>query len=734
MDTSLKPSTKATPVNEAVADIARTINQGDVPSNEQLNRAFDHTQGLVQAKKEEAPLTHTGKKIATDVQEVISSAQTLLNEKNADEKVQKIITESRAAGTEIGAEAQKQATLLSNEARGRLAPTGQKLAREGGAAAKDISKELSKEAQELLKAARDLVLELIRSREFRGLAIDLLDLLNDTLRSASQKMEEGLQTATQKLRETTEEASKKLKEAKGTVEREEEPDWEEVKEKGQQTYAEVAGVAKEKVEEVKKQARGKKKELAQTVEEYKQKAVEKGEELKEQAKEKAKQAYEEVRQGQVPSLIPLEPQQREKIRLRVNQLLSRLGENEHYKRAVGALFHLIDQLKAFANSAAAREEKLVDSAKSNPHLQEVWAQLQALVQEFAQGYCVDCLVNNTYSWLDMVQNDDQIRSFWRDMRGFINEALENPKIVVDEARTKRLDSLIDRAREIGNELRYSEATYDLTTQFRGLIDAIRTDPTTNQLVSSVQKLAADLFLDDGGHLTWKPDELNQFKILILSLVMEELKYIPIPLMRGSTKDYDFLFQNAHLYGYDLLPEHIQLKFESNIDLNLKEIQADKAYSRLLIKITNIKTHMRNAAFYFKKKTGLIKMTDQGLVDVDLAGDGLGIAIELVWDPKREGGAGFVVKTVKCGIDKLRVHVVDSRYDWLLNMVSPILAGDIRRSIEDEVERRIRFNVERAFMLVRRVADQIPIDTQRAKEIAVEQMRDVQATKNAIETA
>jgi len=309
--------------------------------------------------------------------------------------------------------------------------------------------------------------------------------------------------------------------------------------------------------------------------------------------------------------------------------------------------------------------------------------------------------------------------------------MDDPKRATTEEHTKQLNNLLDRAREISQDDRYRQTLNDLWAEARALIEDIKSDPTTNKLANDFQRLIQDLLLDSRGNFTFKPEELRQFKILMTSLILEELKYIPIPKFSGSTDEYDVVIQNAHFYGYDLLPEHIQIKFESNIDLNLKDISADKACSELQIKVTSIKTHMRNVMFWFRKKKGLIRMEDAGTANIDLTGDGASLTIDLMWDANKRP-SGFSVKKVKLDMDKLRIHVTESHYDWLLNLASPIIASDIKRSIEREVEGRICYAINRAFMKLHDAADKVPVDLKKAANVAKQELSDLQATKNALE--
>jgi hypothetical protein len=256
-----------------------------------------------------------------------------------------------------------------------------------------------------------------------------------------------------------------------------------------------------------------------------------------------------------------------------------------------------------ADSARQRNERLVDSIKANPNLREAWDAAQSLISEFAGGYDMNRLWDALYRWFELAQSDTNIRKWWSDLRGFLNDTFERPEEDLAK-RQDQLNKLIDDARLLAENVRYDETTREVLFEFRRVVDAIQNDPTTNKLVTDLQTLFRDLLLDAKGNLTFKAEELNQFKILITSLILEELKYIPVPEMRGATDEYEFRIYNAHFYGFDLLPEHVVVKFEAGADLNLKDIST-RAQSQLTIIVSKIKCHMRNVNFWFRKKSGIV---------------------------------------------------------------------------------------------------------------------------------
>lgn len=277
------------------------------------------------------------------------------------------------------------------------------------------------------------------------------------------------------------------------------------------------------------------------------------------------------------------------------------------------------------------------------------------------------------------------------------------------------------------EYKYAHLTRRTVRQSRALVDQIRDDALNNQLVASTRQLLSTLFLDPKGNFAYKPEELRQLKILLTSLLMEEMKYIPVPKISGSTDTYDFQLQNVMFYGYDLIPDHVLIKFESQLDVNMEKIQADVLRSNLSIRITHIKTHMKNVMFWVRRK-GLIAFEDHGLVDVDLAGDGANLTIDLEINANNK--RGLTAKRIDVDLDRLKIHIVDSRHSWLLTLFGPFLENSIKRSIEREVEGRIRGLLDRTFASLSDLGSSVPVD--KIGNVVKENLLDLQATKRSLE--
>jgi hypothetical protein len=82
----------------------------------------------------------------------------------------------------------------------------------------------------------------------------------------------------------------------------------------------------------------------------------------------------------------------------------------------------------------------------------------------------------------------------------------------------------------------------------------------------------------------------------------------------------------------------------------------------ILTLGQIQADMRDVAFYFKKKSGAIKITDSGLADIVLGGEGMTVNVHLTntSDPTTL----FAVKSVQVKLDTLKFSIRDSKHDVL----------------------------------------------------------------------
>lgn len=142
----------------AAVETAQTISKGEAPSNAQLNATLDATQDALEQRRREASLNAKGETLAKDAQAILSNTKTFLNEKNPDELAQQFFYHSKAAGNEAKMKAMNLKDTASAEAPG-------------------ISAQAQSSAEDIFYIGRRTATEIARSKEFRRLLLDTLDLV-----------------------------------------------------------------------------------------------------------------------------------------------------------------------------------------------------------------------------------------------------------------------------------------------------------------------------------------------------------------------------------------------------------------------------------------------------------------------------------------------------------------------------------------------------------------------------
>jgi hypothetical protein len=133
--------------------------------------------------------------------------------------------------------------------------------------------------------------------------------------------------------------------------------------------------------------------------------------------------------------------------------------------------------------------------------------------------------------------------------------------------------------------------------------------------------------------------------------------------------------------------------------------------------------MRDVGFAFKKKTGFPKLSDRGLADVLLSGNGVSVEIELASAGKRTDHA-FLIKRVyadgaspplprprarphrrpssqrltsvppsRCSVDNMKFSIRESKHDFLYKVVTPLAQGLIKKAVAKAIEQAIKTGLE-----------------------------------------
>jgi len=391
------------------------------------------------------------------------------------------------------------------------------------------------------------------------------------------------------------------------------------------------------------------------------------------------------KQDNLPAKIT-ESEKRE-LNNRARILLRKLAKNNDYQRAVFIIFRLVDQLR----TKVERIQNEPFSQRTGRNLDNLWNDLKDMVERWTGKGRVQLFINDAREFFEKIDSDMEAKAIYADMKNMVCDALKNPQLLDSEMEQRKLENIIDRSRTKMDDPVYQSYSDTLFMDARIILTNITNDPATVQFTDSLNKFAQDAIRDRYGRpsLSAFQESLNQLRVLLLPVFMKQLENIPVARVEGTGPKYDFILDNIKMSGYDILPEHVRLFFDTKMDVNLKEgPKNDITKAVLTLEINQIKTHLKDIYFAYRRKT-FPKVEDEGMVDLDVTGSGT--SIKLQWKVKSKGDQPLVmrVQKAKCDISGLKIHIKDAKHSWLDKLASGIFAGKVRNNLENEIENQLK---------------------------------------------
>jgi hypothetical protein len=280
--------------------------------------------------------------------------------------------------------------------------------------------------------------------------------------------------------------------------------------------------------------------------------------------------------------------------------------------------------------------------------------------------------------------------YFSDLRLHIRQLLENPPLVEDENMQNKFEDFYNRGYDILNKWNDQLQFDNLLWEGKYLLLKISNDPTTLKIIEDFKSLGRDIVYDSRGRPSFSvtSENVQQIRSLLMPLVMENLREIPIPVIEGSTPKYDYKFTGLLFKGYDILPENVKVHMISDLDVNVTGSGPTKyPTSVLTFKFRNIKLHLRNVQFDFYRKV-VPRIHDKGIADMDISGDRTRIAIK--WQVTfTEIGPIFTLLKAKTHIKNFDINVKEAHHKWLYNFVTKIFHGTVKENIESAVDNRLK---------------------------------------------
>lgn len=659
------------------AAVVQQIQAGKVPANELLTETLSAAQTTISEQEREIQSIY-GRRAASDMKEVLSTAQQFLEEKNYDDMLQRLIKHVKMAAEE----AQQMASQAASEVKSDM----QQIATAG----KGDLNDFKKQGRNISEALQHLAMTLVNSREFRLLLIDIIDLVQNTVDYALDCIKaahpEQVLTPVNRL----------LSEAQAGVESAQDPN------KPVTTGRIEAGT-----------------------EHAKNATSSAMDETAERAKQVASDIARNAQAG-----TPVDEAKKREIIARFNALWRRVVNSSDFRQAISALLDMWDEAKSRLATLAEYARAQASGAEL-PKLRSadlVWLDVREIIGRWVGREQLDDFLQDFQEYMQLISKDAQVNRLFADVRNFINETIQNPQLLQSDSQQNKMTQLFNRAVDEFHRWEYNNETDYVLYEARTLLESIKRDSTSLKLQEATEKLGKDLILDERGNVNFRvtQDVLASVKQLMLPLFLDQFAVVPLPRIESSDDTYDFAFDNLVFPGRQLIPEHFQFKAKEDIrlDTTSSSTAGMTVDARLKLFISSVQMHINNIKFQVRRK-GLISISDEGTANLSIGGPDSSMCIRWEVRTDTEKRSSFQTRDVRVKIDRMKIDIIEAHHSVLLPAITTLFNGTIKQKIEQQLtdminEQLVNFNVKLNQLAVEASQKQQQFTeslTQRAQEAA-----------------
>jgi hypothetical protein len=181
------------------------------------------------------------------------------------------------------------------------------------------------------------------------------------------------------------------------------------------------------------------------------------------------------------------------------------------------------------------------------------------------------------------------------------------------------------------------------------------------------------------------EAFNLFRRAFVPVLLNNVDYIPIPKIEGSTDKYTYALDHVWFSLKDILPDRIHFSFDTDTDFSVRELTPDVFRLRFGILIRDVEVHLRDVWFYFRKFTG-IRWEDHGIMDLDL--DGMAINWDYSVVHTNEGRWEFALRDANCTIRRVGMRFKRAKHRTLDGLVASLFAGTIKKRVQAMVREQL----------------------------------------------
>lgn len=370
---------------------------------------------------------------------------------------------------------------------------------------------------------------------------------------------------------------------------------------------------------------------------------------------------------------------------RLKKIVLECQQHPDYSQAIQTLLRLAENYGSHGRSLGSRSAGSAKEARGGFAAAE--ADLRLLIERFANGTSTSDLWESVGQIYRDADNDADLKNWFKQMDNYIRRCLLEQGYILEDASTQEWNRLYENGRYLLRE-KYRGHTDRVIDEVKFIADQFEQDPHNKAFGNALQKLFKDLGNDENGKPSFKPHLVKDLTETILPAVMENIAYIPIPRIEFADHQFDAIIENLVLESDNFMPNVAEVASEHYFRWGRKKI-ANKNHNTVEVKVTGIQMDLRDVSYHVKRKQGFPSITDTGVADIILPGDGFSFKMKVSTADKKDRENFFKVDKVDVDVAGLKIKLTKSNHKLLFNLFKPIMLTVIRPALQKAVEKAIK---------------------------------------------
>jgi len=380
----------------------------------------------------------------------------------------------------------------------------------------------------------------------------------------------------------------------------------------------------------------------------------------------------------------------ERIQDDIQRVLAMLTKDPNYRQGLERLYVLLD---LFQKNLLTTQPTSVGlpPVTQNVHAQRAMGETEELISIFSGRETLEHFKFHLRNLIQKIQEDDRIHNYLLELKQFTLKARSEAEVRSDDFKRQSQD-LSRRGQELFREWK-SDDLRPFLDSANLMIENIKNDEFLQLLRHHAGVLKADLsYVDMEGKLQLDVDVLSRLQRVLLPVLADALKYLPLPRVSSSDAYREFWLDNIVLCSYDIVPENIKFHLESDSEFSFKDIEVKDTHTFLVIQLNHFRTELKDIDFYYKKKT-FPELEDKGRVTFRIKGHtGANLTLSFKVEQKPEdklprileGTANFEISDLDIEFDTSTIH-----HTVLVPMLTKMFKLQIKLQLEKEVEKNLK---------------------------------------------